>query len=317
MLGLHCDASTGVGEADGVPDQVPDDLAQPDRFRADGAGGSQVEGGGQPRRVDVRLERLHELIDDVVDRDVVDPDDELVLGDARQIEEVVDQARFDRDVAVDHGEGLAEGVRERGVVLPRGGREQNRHQRGAELVAQNGDEAILGRAVRARDRAFVLDPSPLLADASPLVLDPLPPPEVDDARVVAGLVIALDAEGATRQLDQDLDAAPRPDRQLRRHRRVGAATATHVLEPDPTIALDDEDEQGTLAETRGLASDEIGSSEVTALDDAVAVEDEARDRPDVEELDVLVVPELDFPPRLDQLRMLGGKLLAVHPQLVS
>src|SRR5205085_4640818 len=98
--------------------------------------------------------------DDLLDRRVhVDRlalERQLAAHDARRVEEVVDQARLDADVAADHLQRRREGGRDLPGALERRDREQDRRERGPQLVAERRDEAILRLALGARERALVL-----------------------------------------------------------------------------------------------------------------------------------------------------------------
>ena len=72
---------------------------------------------------------------------------QLAVDDARQVQQVVDQARFELYVALDRADVL-EQVGRQARVAQQGGRGVNdRLERGAQLVAEDGEEAVL-RLVR-------------------------------------------------------------------------------------------------------------------------------------------------------------------------
>ena len=85
---------------------------------------------------------------------------ELAPANARQVQEIVDQAGFQGDVAADHLQHRTRSAAGRsGVVEHRRRGGEDGGQRGAELVAQRGEEAVLGPAGR-----LGLGPRRLLAE---------------------------------------------------------------------------------------------------------------------------------------------------------
>ncbi len=142
---------------------------------------------------------------------------QLAAGDARQVEQVVDQPRLQLHVAPDHGE-LAHVPREARVGFQAGDDGEHRRQRRAQLVAQSGEELVLGRVGRLR----------LLVGPLELLLGVLAVADVDraaddthgpalgvahDEPLVPGVNVApvavahpvLDAEGGVAPLDGAVD----------------------------------------------------------------------------------------------------------------
>ena len=69
---------------------------------------------------------------------------QLAFGDAGEVEQVVDEARFQRDVAPDHRQTAAHVFRQP-LVFAQGVRgHQHRHQRSAQFVRERGEEVVLG-----------------------------------------------------------------------------------------------------------------------------------------------------------------------------
>jgi hypothetical protein len=159
------------------------------------------------------------VLDDLPGVDVPAVQLELAARDARQVEQIVDQPRLQLDVALDHGK-LARVAGEVGIGFEARDDGEHRRQRRAQLVAQGGEEAVLGlvgglgllmgplqlllhaRAVGDVDRAAHHPHRPPLgiADDEPLV------PDVD----VAAVTVAqpeLDAEGGAASLDGAEDLA--------------------------------------------------------------------------------------------------------------
>ena len=74
----------------------------------------------------------------------------LAVGDAGQVEEVIDQPGLELDVAADHGNVGADFRRDVGIGFHRARRHQDRIQRRAQFVTEDGEEAVLRRVCALR-----------------------------------------------------------------------------------------------------------------------------------------------------------------------
>jgi hypothetical protein len=146
--GPEVDAASGRRELDRVLDDVPENLAESRRIRADR--GLRI---GRGRfEDDVLLGRLlPEHLEDVPERlgEGHRLGSELHLSGrhARQVEEVVDQTGLELRIAPDDLEAATRFGREGGVALERGAQSEHRRQRRPQLVRERRQELILG-AVR-------------------------------------------------------------------------------------------------------------------------------------------------------------------------
>ena len=218
---------------------------------------------------------------------------------------------------MDHGEGLAEPIGNGRVVLPRRRRQHDRRERRAELVAQHGEKAILGLVGGPAELLLVERALPFLGGAQPFDLHPPPLAEIDHRRMVGAPDVASRAEGAARELDQHLGPAARPQRDLRHDQLVAMPAAAHVVEKRAAVGFRHEHQQRRARQADAVDLEEARAGEVAALDDAVGVQHETRQRPEVEELLVFLVGELELAPGLDQRRMLRGQLLPVDAQILD
>ena len=141
----HGDAPAGGGEFERVLDQVPKDLLEP-------------RGIGQrmmPRRFEheddahllaepVATDDLGGVLEELVQVGSHRRDGQLAAADARDVEQVVDQPRLEFDVAAHHPELIAHFERQGEIGLECGGGHQHRCERRAQLVAEGGEEVVLG-----------------------------------------------------------------------------------------------------------------------------------------------------------------------------
>src|SRR5205814_9888200 len=133
LHGLRPDANAGVGNADlnslfvviaigafdhdlaarrrefgGVAKQIPEDLPQPCRIAADKTLlGMQTHHKPQLPRIDFRSADLHDVFHGAVQIDRLRLNVQLALGDARDVQQIVDQPRFDLDITANEPRVLA------------------------------------------------------------------------------------------------------------------------------------------------------------------------------------------------------------------
>ena len=146
VAGPQGDAAPLAGELDGVLHQVPERLGQPRRVGAHGGHqGREVQLQGDPLGAGVAADDLDGLADQVVDVDDLELVGHLAADGPHDVQQVVDEAGLQADVLADHLPFLAAVAGVGRVVEDRGGRQQDRVQRRAQLVAEHGQELVLGR----------------------------------------------------------------------------------------------------------------------------------------------------------------------------
>ena len=149
--GRHPDRPAAGRELGRVLDQVPDHLLEPRRVDVDQVGRrGQVGFDGQSLVVDLAADDVQHVPDQVVEMGRPPLQPQLAADHPAEVQQVVDQAGLQVDVAADH----------RQVFLHLGGqfldhlhqadRRDHRGQWGAQLVAEDGEEAVLRQAGRLR-----------------------------------------------------------------------------------------------------------------------------------------------------------------------
>lgn len=277
------DRAAGVGELDGVGQQVEHDpfelvaVALHDRDVLVDVGGD-----GQPGRLDRRADRLARRVDDVLDLHRADGERQGARLDPGEREQVLDEVEQAAAVAVDDADDLAFGRAEGAGV--RVGEDlrvaADAGQRGAQLVGDGGDELalepveLLQVAVGAGElRRLPLEGllgAAAVGDIGDLVHDvvralvPSPAARADERRRV--LPPQRRAVGAAQpQLLADL-------------LRLAGDEALHLVRDDRPVLLDDHVQQ----QLRGLQAGHAGQLLVDLQHVAVEVRDGHADRGVVE-----------------------------------
>ncbi len=135
-LGLEQeDAASPRRELDRVLDEVPEDLAQPRRVGVDVLPGSRpISLHRDPFFIGLRAANVEDVVQRLAELDGLVLELDLAPGDPRQVQEIVDQPRFDLGVSPDHLD-LSPGVgRQRGAPLQGRAQGEDRSQRRAQLV---------------------------------------------------------------------------------------------------------------------------------------------------------------------------------------
>ncbi len=127
-----------------VLDQVPDHLLEPRRVDVHQVGPrGQIRLDDQSLVVDLASDDVQDVLDQVVEmrRPAVEP--QLPADHPAEVQQVVDQPGLQSDVAADHRQVFPHlGRQVRGHLQQAHGRD-HRGQRGAQLVAEHGEEAVL------------------------------------------------------------------------------------------------------------------------------------------------------------------------------
>ena len=145
VAGADRERAAGRRELHAVLDQVPVDLLEPRGVGLD-VMGVRVEGDVEPQVLlaDVADADLQRLAEQLVRVDGPGLQPELTAADPGHVEQVVDQPGLEVDVAADHPEHRAIVLRRGRVVEHRGDGGEHRRQRSAQLVAEDGEELVLG-----------------------------------------------------------------------------------------------------------------------------------------------------------------------------
>ena len=223
----------------------------------------------------------------------------LALNDPRDVQQIVDQPRFEPRVAHDGRQHGARARRQRGVGQQRGRPHQHRRQGRAQLVAQHGDELILGLAglVRALDGL-----------AQRLLLD-----------LLVGARVHVDHGGLEDRSSQQRAAA----RQLHMARGNACDLETDlalVVRVQPRTPVEVGEHQGAIVGVDQLAEpppddlsmqrpEQGGGGPVHGADDPAPIEDQRGERGRIEEVDVLIATDLERWLALQQLLVLGAEVL--------
>ena len=135
-------------EFHGIAQQVPDDLLKAGGVDPEPAVVSgKVAFEGDSLALGVIAHNREGEADQEMRVAPLEPQREFAARDRGQVEQVVDEPRFEQDIALDHGELFAGVGRESRVFAQEGGGDQHGRQRGAQLVRQRGEKFIL-RAAR-------------------------------------------------------------------------------------------------------------------------------------------------------------------------
>ena len=155
------DAAAFRGELERVLQQVPEDLRQPRGIGADDHRAAREV--ALPRQLfaaEVAFARgLQRVLEQRREVDALQPQLQLAARDAGEVEQVVDEPRLERDVAIDEVEIRAQIRRQPRVVAHGGDEREHRRERRAQLVRERREEVVL----RAARRLGFLQPA-LLGD---------------------------------------------------------------------------------------------------------------------------------------------------------
>lgn len=145
VAGADIDAAAIGSELGGVFDEVPEHLLEPRVIGEDVVvGGVELEVELEVFGLDIGAEDIDDGADGGVDIDGLERKLELAAGDAGEIEQIIDEPGFELHVAADN---LGVGERGRGKVggaLEELGGGKDGGEGRAELVAEGGEEAVLG-----------------------------------------------------------------------------------------------------------------------------------------------------------------------------
>src|SRR5438067_753978 len=220
------DAPAARRELDGVGDEVPDDLLQPVAIAAHGTDAVvELALEGDLLRVGRRTDRVDGALDGRRQVDGRQLETQLAGDDARDLEEVLDEASLELRVALDHLERAGPGFR----LEPAGAQEARPDEDGAErrpqLVRERGEELVL-RAVR----ELRLGTRRLLAGEQLCPLPHHPPPLPDVARdALHAHRLAVAQHEPRAHLERHAVAVPGDDIQLVDRRAAGHDLAAHHL----------------------------------------------------------------------------------------
>lgn len=142
--GSDGDRAAGVGKFNGVLEEVPEDLLEAEGIGVDEVRGS-IEFNAKPGAVgeDFFAGDKECVADDAMQVGGFEVEIEFAGDDTIEIEKVIDEAGFEFDVATDGGEFLTGGLGEGDVFFESAGGDEDGRERGAELVAEDGEETIL------------------------------------------------------------------------------------------------------------------------------------------------------------------------------
>jgi hypothetical protein len=159
--GRDRDASAGAAEFDRVPQEVPEDLAEARRIADDPVGR------GVERRHDLDgapanlvAQHLHDLFQHDVDLDAFLGEDETVPRDPRDVEEIVDEADLEIEIAPGRLQSREKRFRRQRDEPAVGHCRHDRREGGSQLMAERGKEMVLGIGARASDLALANQPVP-------------------------------------------------------------------------------------------------------------------------------------------------------------
>ena len=145
VVRLDDDRASRRGELDGVLDQVPENLLEPDRVGVDVvARGGKVDLELEPAAGEVILADLDDVIHELVCVGEFAVELQGPAADPGQVQEVVDESGFEGDVAADHLEYGPEALGRGGVVGQGGHGGEYGGQRCSQLVGDGGEEPVLG-----------------------------------------------------------------------------------------------------------------------------------------------------------------------------
>ncbi len=146
VVRAQSDLTVRGSKLDRVADEVPQDLLDAGRVGVDMMFLGQhfhldlnAGGGGVP------VDDIDRLPHQVMGIDGFFLQLHFAIGDAGQVQQIVDQVGFQFHVPSDHGNISANPFGKCGIDLERAGGHQNRVERGAQFVAEDGEEAVLGR----------------------------------------------------------------------------------------------------------------------------------------------------------------------------
>jgi hypothetical protein len=172
--------------------------------------------------------------------------------------------------------------RDRAGALGRGQGEQDRRERRAELVAQNGQKAILGVAGGSRDLLAMDHLLVLLRRAQAFGLRGLPLGEIDQDRVEGDQARVRRVPRLGTQLHGSATARARDHHHLHIDRAGRATTSGNVVEKPPAIGSVDETGKGVADEAGALAAEHVRGGEVQILDRGALVEEHVGERREIE-----------------------------------
>src|SRR5690606_23454490 len=103
----HCHPAAGRSEFQGVLQQVPDDLLQALGIAVDRAGHAVIDQfKSNPALLRLGGKPVDDMTHQRTDIDAAKVEGQLIVDDARNIEQIIDQARLDANVALDDVDAL-------------------------------------------------------------------------------------------------------------------------------------------------------------------------------------------------------------------
>ncbi len=145
----------------GVDDQVPEDLLESARIGGDPAvRRGEIEAGDQVGIPDEFGAILQALVQEPVRIDELRPQAQLPQRYQALVEQVVDQTRLETDIPLHDLEGGSQSRGDRALIEGRGDDREHGRERCPQLVAQLGEECVLGPDWPARPRSGPSAPPP-------------------------------------------------------------------------------------------------------------------------------------------------------------
>ena len=145
VMGLQRDATALGGELGRVLEQVPKDLLEPRRIAAhEMLPRVQLDDQFLPPGFDVGTADFDGVFHHGVQVNIRQLQLDFVVGDAAEVEEVVDQPGLKLDITLNHLEGALKTIRHLRIGLQGVDGQQDRRERRAQFVAEHGEELVLG-----------------------------------------------------------------------------------------------------------------------------------------------------------------------------
>jgi hypothetical protein len=155
--GSERNRTPGRGKLEGVAEKIGQDLGKTDAiaFNPEGMRGA-FEGKAKGLGLGLRVEELGNVSNQDVEVEGLELHFHFAMLNAGHVQQIVDEPGFQFDVAADDIELFAEVGIETGIITEQGGSDEDGVQRRAELMAEDGDEIVLGGVGILGDSACLL-----------------------------------------------------------------------------------------------------------------------------------------------------------------